>query len=94
MKTFRFFIDAKYSNWERSAYDIEADTYEEAEEKAKEIFNDPSLDVEPTWVDDLDTIEFLDIESNHGSPTQELLYRDENYEIKTIKTNLDEQIGS
>ena len=60
--TFRFYVDAEYTTWERASFDIEASSLEEAQELVKQEFNHGGLDA----IRDLDElcgdIEYEDME--------------------------------
>lgn len=93
MPEFKFAIDQKWSNWDRSRYTIQADTYEEAERKMKRNYEfdlddtDPDY-LEPDWTDCIDgTIDTIS-PINDGQPTRELIYINEDGNDKTLLDNI------
>jgi len=90
MPKFNFYFDKKISSWYRSLFQIEGDTYEDAEKKVKEMFDKGRLEeqneedgfVEERTEHDFD--EFLTVEDNGGNHTEELL----NSDFRTIKKNV------
>jgi len=90
MKTFDFYKDEKNTIWVRHQFSIEAESYEQALEKIKEVEGNPA----ESYEDEIDTeylyetIESMDPEENdnqatceiHSEDTNELIYTNE---IKT-----------
>ena len=84
MATFRFSIDQKCSVWQRGLFDIEAETYEQAKELAKnqividEIKNGSSKKgYLHHWTTLWETLNDFDLKDNDGQPTMEI-YSDDN----------------
>lgn len=77
MKKFSFTLDQKVTAWMRTPFEIEAETLEEAKQKAIKFHqNDNTSSI--GWEELLGTKEFLSIEENGGEPTEELFYNGEN----------------
>ena len=73
MKTFRFYVDEKSTIWNRGTFHIEAETYEEAVAKVKEIqTKDEMFDTDITWEDQPETMGSMTVEENRGNPTLEI----------------------
>ena len=74
MKTFNFYKDQKQTIWYRGKFEIEAETYEEAVAKVKEMENDPRKydEVDVRWDELYDTLEDMSVEDNGGQPTVEI----------------------
>jgi hypothetical protein len=81
MATFKFNLDQKCTVWYRTDFDVEANSEQEAIEKATAMFSSGELDDYP-WYGITDTIEPLFPSENEGQPTQELMFKD-----NTIETN-------
>jgi hypothetical protein len=90
MKTFDFYRDEKQTIWVRTRFDIQAESYEEALEKIKEIEADKSESYENThyWEFLEETLEEITPEENKGEATLEIHSEDTNELIYTneIKT--------
>jgi hypothetical protein len=88
MAEYDFYIDTKHTVWERAKYTVEAETEEEAQEKAVMIFNDATDTlVEPYEYESLlETLTPMRKEDNNGYATRELLWKTPQ-ENKTILTN-------
>ena len=71
--TFRFYVDAEYTTWERASFEIEASSLEEAQELVKQEFNHGGLDA----IRDLDElcgdIEYEDMEVMSSTGRAELI---------------------
>lgn len=84
MKTFDFYKDEKNTIWLRFKFSIEADSYEQALEKIKEIEQDPSGSYENDlgwtygWEYLEETLEGMTREENGGEPTCEIHSEDTN----------------
>ena len=78
MKTFNFFKDEKCTIWYRGEFEVEADSYEEAVAKVKQMEENPNLydEVDVRWDVLHDTIEELNPEENDGQPTAEVYSAD------------------
>lgn len=81
MATFKFNLDQKCTTWYRTDFDVEANSEQEAIEKARAMFLSGELDDYP-WYNLTDTIELIYPSENAGQPTQELMFKD-----NTIETN-------
>ena len=78
MKNFKFDLDQKVTIWKRTPFEIEAETLEEAKQKAIEFHqggNTESL----SWAEIEGTEEILGIEENGGEPTEELFLDGQNF---------------
>ena len=91
MKTFDFYRDEKQTIWIRTRFDIQAESYEEALEKIKEVEVDKSESYENThyWEFLEETLEEITPEENKGEATIEIHSEDTDELIYTneIKTN-------
>jgi hypothetical protein len=80
MNTYKINIDTKHTIWHRTHIEIDAESVEEATEKAKKIFDEKTeSDLEGTWGDTdtwgdtmLDTMEPMTTKDNGGASTREL----------------------
>ena len=74
MQTFNFYKDEKYTIWYRGKFQIEAETYEEAVAKVKEMEQDQMKynEVDVRWDEIEQTLEGLTPEDNQGQPTCEI----------------------
>lgn len=72
MALYPFYVDEKVTTWKRTHFDIEADSYEEAKEKAKSFVEAENHELIP-WedVDDI-CVEKMTTEENDGQSTMEL----------------------
>jgi hypothetical protein len=90
MKTFDFYRDEKQTIWVRTRFDIQAESYEQALEKIKEVEADKSESYENThyWEFLEETLEEITPEENKGEATLEIHSEDTNELIYTneIKT--------
>ena len=79
MKTFNFYKDEKHTIWYRGKFEIEAETYEEAVAKVKEMEQDQMKydEVDVRWDEIESTLEGLTPEDNQGQSTIEI-YSDDN----------------
>jgi len=79
METFNFYLDTKSTIWYRSNFEIEANSEEEAKEKAIQMIKENG---EPTnsynWEQLDDTLEHLSVEDNQGDATEELFFANKN----------------
>lgn len=76
MENFQFFFDQKVTTWYRTHFDIEANSIEEAREKATELVKS-GMTTEMGWESVDETIELMSPEENDGQSTEEL-YDQEN----------------
>ena len=90
MKTFDFYRDEKQTIWVRTRFDIQAESYEEALEKIKQVESNPT----ESYEDEMDaeylyeTLESMDPEENDNQATCEIHSEDTNQLVYTneIKT--------
>jgi hypothetical protein len=75
MKTFKFYEDVKHSIWLRNHFEIEAETEEEAIQKAIMLFDENHVPDE-NWEYLYDTLEELQPSDNDGQTTRELFFND------------------
>jgi DNA-binding MltR family transcriptional regulator len=75
METFSFYEDVKHSIWLRNHFEIDAETQEEADKKAIELFKANHVPDE-NWEYLYDTIEELQPLDNDGQITRELFSDD------------------
>ena len=71
METFEFYIDTKVTTWYRTPFEIEANSEEEAKQKAIDYVKDDGHSSQ-SWEQLDDTIEELSVKDNGGQSTQEL----------------------
>jgi hypothetical protein len=73
METFKFYIDQKITTWERTHFNIEANSKKEAVEKAKEILKEDNEYPVGNWIETLhEASSKLEIEQNGDCATREL----------------------
>jgi hypothetical protein len=73
MATFSFYIDQKCSVWQRGMFDIQAETYEQAKELAKnQKFDIDEISWETLW----ETLTDIEFDDNNGQPTMEIYSND------------------
>ena len=72
MEEFKFYMDEKKTIWYRGYFSIEANTVEEATEKAKMYIKNDTDEDDWDWEQLTDTTESLSIGDNDGWPTREL----------------------
>ena len=77
MEKFNFTLDQKVTVWMQTPFEIEAETLEEAKQKAIEFHQNGNTS-SIGWEELLDTQEFLSVEENGGEPTEELFFNGEN----------------
>lgn len=86
MKTFDFYKDEKNTVWLRLKFSIEAESYEQALEKIKEIESDPRQSYDDDdWEYLYETLEGIDPEDNGGEPTFEIYSEDKDKLVYTNK---------
>ena len=73
LTTFNFFLDTKVTDWYRTAFEIEANSLEEAKQKAIKFVEDDHHGEIP-WEQIDCTIEPMSVEDNGGECTEELYY--------------------
>jgi hypothetical protein len=71
METFEFNLDQKVTTWYRTNFQVEAETLEEAKEKAIQLYQKDELD-EFTWEQIDGTEEIMTIEDNGNYSTAEI----------------------
>ena len=73
MENYSFFLDTKVTDWYRTAFEIEANSLEEAKELAiKFVENDHHGEIPWEQIDC--TIEPMSVQDNSNQPTEELYY--------------------
>jgi hypothetical protein len=72
MATFNFFVDTKVTMWERANFEVEADTYNMALEKALQMAKSGDYPDMTDYETLYDTAEPLSVKDNHGESTKEL----------------------
>lgn len=77
MGTFNFNLDTKVTTWMRTPFEIEADTLEEAKQKAIE-FHKQGNTGSIGWDEIMDAQEPMTLEENDGQSTEELFTEDGN----------------
>jgi hypothetical protein len=71
MTKFNFYLDQKVTTWYRTNFEVEAESLEEAEKKAVQLFEKGNLD-ELTWVQIDGTEELMSVDENGGFATAEI----------------------
>jgi hypothetical protein len=71
MTKFNFYLDQKVTTWYRTNFEVEAESLEEAEKKAVQLFEKGKLD-ELTWVQIDGTEELMSVDENGGFSTAEI----------------------
>jgi hypothetical protein len=71
MANFNFYLDQKVTTWYRTNFEVEAESLEEAEKKAVQLFEKGNLD-ELTWVQIDGTEELMSVDENGGFSTAEI----------------------
>lgn len=75
MKRFDYYLDGKYTVWQRTYFSVEAETIEEANLKIKQIVDEDDIYDETHFVENeilFDTLEIMSVDENDGQTTQEL----------------------
>jgi hypothetical protein len=88
MKTFDFYKDEKNTIWVRHQFSIEAESYEEALEKIKQVESNPAGSYEDEMETEYlyETLESIDPEENEGNATCEIHSEDTNQLVYTNET--------
>jgi hypothetical protein len=71
MTKFNFYLDQKVTTWYRTNFEVEAESLQEAEKKAIQLFEKGELD-ELTWVQIDGTEELMSVDENGGFSTAEI----------------------
>ena len=71
METFDFYLDTKVTGWYRTPFEIEANTLEEAKQKAIEFVKSGETTY-ISWEQIDDTVETMSVKDNDGESTNEL----------------------
>ena len=79
MGTYNFSLQQKVTTWMQTEYEIEADTLEEAKQKAIQFHKERHTE-SIGWEDTMDAQEPMTPEDNGGEPTEEI-FDDEGYVI-------------
>ena len=83
MKNFDFYLDQKSTIWYRTNFSVEAETEEEAKQKAIEMVKSNAV-AEIPWECMEDTIELMDVSENDNQCTEDLLYGTDSFWNNTI----------
>jgi hypothetical protein len=88
MKTFDFYRDEKQTIWVRTRFDIQAESYEQALEKIKQVESSPAESYEDEMETEYlyETLESIDPEENEGNATCEIHSEDTDELIYTNET--------
>jgi hypothetical protein len=73
MKSFDFYLDTKVTTWYRTPFEIEANSLEEAKQKAIEFVKDDEHS-SISWEQIDETTEVMSVDENGGESTEELYY--------------------
>ena len=85
-EVYDFYLDEKVTTWYRTSFEIEADSEEEAKQKAIEFLKrGDHIDI--SWEHLDDTTEGLTPEDNGGESTKELYYSNDRGEALEIFNN-------
>lgn len=87
MKTYRFFIDRKVTDWIREWHEVEAESLEAAKKEMIEAFHDNMCVETYDYQDGLNCEEYIEPGENGGEATAELYSVDDGDELLT--TNID-----
>jgi len=71
METFDFYLDTKVTGWYRTPFEIEANSLEEAKQKAIEFVKSGETSY-ISWEQIDDTVETMSTKDNDGESTEEL----------------------
>lgn len=77
-KKFNFYVDQKVTTWMRTHFDIEAETEDEARQKAVDFVKEGNTSDLP-WEEVMDTKELMSLEDNGGASTEEIFEEDGTY---------------
>lgn len=86
MEIFNFNLDQKVTTWYRTEFEVEAESLEEAKQKAIQIYKQDELD-EFTWEQIVGTEEILTIDDNGGCSTVEIYYNGDTMIFDNTKEN-------
>jgi hypothetical protein len=89
MAKFDFYTDRKVTMWERVNFEIEADTYNQALQKAIEFSKDENFPTDSEYETLYDTSEPLSVKENGGEPTIELFKVANQWSDESLWTNRD-----
>jgi hypothetical protein len=73
MKTYDFYLDTKVTTWYRTPFEIEANSLEEAKQKAIEFVKEDEHS-SISWEQIDETTEVMSVDENGGESTEELYY--------------------
>ena len=73
MEKFNFNLDQKVTTWYRTEFEVEAESLEEAKEKAIQLYKQDELD-DFSWEQIDGTEEIMTIDDNGGFATAEIYY--------------------
>jgi hypothetical protein len=85
-KVYDFYLDQKVTTWYRTNFEIEADSEEEAKQKALEFFKRGDH-VDISWEHLDDCVEGLTPADNGGESTMEVYYSDDHGDVLEIYSN-------
>ena len=83
MKNFDFYLDQKATKWYRTNFSVEAETEEEAKQKAIEMAKSNAVSEMP-WECLDDTVELMDVSENDNQSTEDLFYGTDSFWNNTI----------
>jgi len=86
MKTFNFNLDQKVTTWYRTEFEVEAESLEEAKQKAIQLYKEDDLD-EFTWEQLGGNQEIMTIDDNGGFATAEIYTDDGTLIFENTKEN-------
>jgi nicotinate-nucleotide pyrophosphorylase len=86
MENFYFNLDQKVTTWYRTNFEVEAETLEEAKQKAIQLYESGKLD-NISWEQIDDTIEIMTIENNGNCSTAEIYTDDGAIIFENTKEN-------
>jgi hypothetical protein len=86
METFNFYLDQKVTTWYRTNYEVEAETLEEAKQKAIQLYKQDELD-DFGWEQLGGNQEIMTIEDNGNCSTAEIYTDDGTMIFDNTKEN-------
>jgi hypothetical protein len=73
MEKFNFYLDQKVTTWMRTEFNVEAESFDEAVEKAKDIHKSGDL-ADIDWNEIQEVKEVISVDENNGYSTEELYH--------------------
>lgn len=86
MEKFNFNLDQKVTTWYRTNFEVEAESLEEAKQKAIQLYETGELD-DISWENIDDTVGVMTIDDNGGCSTAEIYYNGDTMIFDNTKEN-------